>query len=188
MPPTSSGRFRGRSRRGAVPATGRVSTEWSRSSRLARLRTAGVAGVRRSGLAQGQIASGHESAQASLDGAAVEQDMPGAFPAAQPDVGPEPVDEPLLASARVRSPQTDDVAEAKLDDFRPAGGHYDNSSWRDAIASPITGAQSIRARGTRRGYPAAALGRPGHHPAGVRARPRVEAMLKALAAGEVGRR
>jgi len=108
--------------------------------------------VRRSGLAQGQIASRYESGQASLHGAAVEHDVPGAFPAAQPDVGPKPVDKPLTASAWVSSPQTDDVAKAELDDLRRTGWHYNNSSWRDAITSPITAAQSIRAAGTRRGF------------------------------------
>ena len=71
--------------------------------------------------------------------------MPITFPATQPDVGPEAVDKPVPAPARVGSPQSHDIAEPKLDDVCLAGGHYDEPNCGEAIASCITAAQSIRA-------------------------------------------
>jgi hypothetical protein len=43
--------------------------------------------------------------------------------AAQPDVGPEAIDEPLRATTGVCSPQAQDVAEAELDDCGLIGAH-----------------------------------------------------------------
>ncbi|MFI5258158.1 MAG: hypothetical protein ACHQ01_00895 [Candidatus Limnocylindrales bacterium] len=73
----------------------------------------------------------------------------------EPDVGPQPVHQPQLAATRVSPPQTDHVAESKLDDFWLAGGHYPSLGLRDAMDSPITAAQSIRAECRRRGIPSA---------------------------------
>jgi hypothetical protein len=50
--------------------------------------------------------------------------MPVAFPAPQPDVRPEPVDQPLPAPAGVRSKQIYDVAKAELDDPGKIARHY----------------------------------------------------------------
>ena len=122
--------------------------------------------VRGCSLAHIQIPSRHEGCEPPLDGPAVEHDVPGACPAPQADVGSEPVDKPLLTSARMGAPQTDDVAEPKLDDFRLARGHYDHSSWRDSIASPITAAQSSRAARTRRRLSIRLRRRLCRHPAG----------------------
>ena len=58
-----------------------------------------------------------------LEGSAIEEHVPSAAPAAQPDVGAEAVDEPFLGTARVRPAQTDDVAEHEVDDSTVSGRH-----------------------------------------------------------------
>jgi hypothetical protein len=79
----------------------------------------------RDGPAHGQVASFYESCQTSLQCSAVEHDVSLAFPAAQADVGSEPVDQPLLSSTGVNASQRHDIAEPKLHDTRLFGGHYD---------------------------------------------------------------
>ena len=54
-------------------------------------------------------------------GPPLDQHVPVAAPAAQPDVGAEPVDEPLVAAAGMGAPQPQDVAEEQLD--RGTRGH-----------------------------------------------------------------
>jgi hypothetical protein len=70
-----------------------------------------------------QIASLDKAGEAPFDGAALEQEVPIAFPAAQPDVRPKPVDEPLPAPARVGSPQGHHVAQAEFDNYGHVAGH-----------------------------------------------------------------
>jgi hypothetical protein len=46
-------------------------------------------------------------------------------PAAQTDIGTEPVDQPLLPSAWMRPPEGHNIAEQELDDPRLFGTHLD---------------------------------------------------------------
>jgi hypothetical protein len=46
-----------------------------------------------------------------------------AVAAAQPDVGPEAIDQPLCATTGMCSPQDQDIAEAELDHCRLIGAH-----------------------------------------------------------------
>ena len=57
------------------------------------------------------VAAGHDSGQPPLKGPPLDQHVPVAPPAAQPDVGAEPVDEPLVAAAGMGAPQPQDVAD-----------------------------------------------------------------------------
>jgi hypothetical protein len=110
-----------------------------------------VAWLWRNGLAHGHAASLYESGQTSLQCSTVQQDMSFTLPAAQTDIGTEPVDQPLLPSAGVRSPEGHNIAEQELDDPRLLGTHFDGLNWENASASSIAVAQSIRAGGLRPG-------------------------------------
>jgi hypothetical protein len=68
------------------------------------------------GQAHCQIAPLNEARHASLDGAAVQQDVPVALAAAQSKVCAEAVDEPFPTPTGVGSSQIHHVAEPKLDD------------------------------------------------------------------------
>ena len=63
--------------------------------------------------------------------APLDQDVPAAGLAAQPDVGAEPIDEPRVAAARMRPPQADDVAEQQLRTGRSgtAGRVSEHAGW-----------------------------------------------------------
>jgi hypothetical protein len=78
---------------------------------------------RRNGPAHGQIATLDETGQAALNAATLEEDVPVAGPAAQPQVGTEPIHEPFVAPARMSPPETNHIAEAELDDFRLTRRH-----------------------------------------------------------------
>src|SRR4029079_15613643 len=58
---------------------------------------------------------GHEPGQPPLKGPPLDQHVPVAPPAAQPDVGAEPVDETVVSAAEMGAPQPQDVAEEQLD-------------------------------------------------------------------------
>jgi hypothetical protein len=73
--------------------------------------------------AQGLVASSDERRHTPLERPALDQNVTGAALAAQSDVGPQPINEPLLGSARVRAPQPDDIAEPELDHAAVSGGH-----------------------------------------------------------------
>ena len=88
---------------------------------------AGSVWQRSHGPAHGQIASLDEISQASFDAAPVQQHVSVACPAAQPDVRAKPIHQPFTATAWVSPPQTNDIAETELDDFRLTGRHYCNS-------------------------------------------------------------
>jgi hypothetical protein len=66
--------------------------------------------------AHGRVATGLESLEAALEGAALDQDVVVARPAAQPDVRTEPVDEPLVPAAGMGAPERDNVPKPELDD------------------------------------------------------------------------
>jgi len=87
-----------------------------------------VAWLRRNGLAHRHAAPLYESGQASLHCSAVDQYMPFTFPAAETDIGTEPVDQPLPPPARVLSLQGHNVTEQELDDSRFFGTHTDGLS------------------------------------------------------------
>ena len=75
----------------------------------------------------------HEPDQPALEGPPLDEDVPAAVSAAQPDVGAEPVDEPVVAAARMGAPEPDDVAEvaASSGGPRPSSGRgYQNDSER----------------------------------------------------------
>jgi hypothetical protein len=84
----------------------------------------GIARLWGHGSAQCRVAAQHESGGTPLEGAPIEKDVASATLASEPDVGAETVDEPVVAAARVRSPQTNDVAEHELDDAPVSGGHW----------------------------------------------------------------
>lgn len=73
--------------------------------------------------AQCQIASRHECGQAPLERPTIEKDVPLAALAAQAYVRPEPVYEPIVAAARVRPTQSNDVPEPEFDDGPVNGWH-----------------------------------------------------------------
>ena len=55
-----------------------------------------------------------ERHEARLEGASLQQDVTVATLAAKPDIGPEPIDEPVSAATRVGLPEADDVTEEHL--------------------------------------------------------------------------
>ena len=63
----------------------------------------------------------HERGQTPLELGSLDEDVPTACPAADPDVGTEPFDEPLVAAAGMLPPEPEDVAEEQWDDG--SGGH-----------------------------------------------------------------
>jgi hypothetical protein len=83
-----------------------------------------VAGNGRHGPAHRQIAPLNELSHASLHGSAVQHDVPVAFPAPQPQVGPQTIDQPFAPAAGMYAPKCQDVAQAELNDGRLRLGHY----------------------------------------------------------------
>jgi hypothetical protein len=67
------------------------------------------------GRADGRIAALLEAGEAPFERPPLDQYVPVTRPAAKPDVGPEAVDEPEIAAARVAPPEPDDVAEEQLE-------------------------------------------------------------------------
>src|SRR5262249_40725105 len=84
----------------------------------------------------------------------LEQHVAPAAMAAQPDVGPEPVDEPLARTAGMRSPKADDVAEVHVEDG-PAGHPRERTSIDRADQTPPRPCpvRSAAVRRQRRGWP-----------------------------------
>jgi hypothetical protein len=70
-------------------------------------------------LAHRRVTAADEAGEAAFECATVEQDVAGADRAAQTDVGTEPIDKPLVASAGVRAPEPNDVSKHQFDYARP---------------------------------------------------------------------
>jgi hypothetical protein len=74
-------------------------------------------GLGRDGEADGGIATRQEARQPPLQRPALQQDVAIAAAAAQADVGPESVDKPLVAAARMGAAQGHHVPEPEFDDL-----------------------------------------------------------------------
>ena len=78
--------------------------------------------------------------------------MPAAALAAQPDVGAEPIDQPLAAAAGMGAPEPDDVAQEQLEDGpgRTSAGAYQRRGWPSAgrqVAVPSPASVTTSSRG-----------------------------------------
>jgi hypothetical protein len=105
-------------------------------------------------LTQSQIAALQETRQTTLHSPALDQNVAAAAAAAQSYVGAESIDQPLAPTTGMGSPESNDVAEPKLDDFGLTCTHAEQPIRRGAIKTSISAAQSIRAGASRRTDPA----------------------------------
>ena len=81
--------------------------------------------------ADDRVAALHELGQPALDASAGRPARGGRSAAAKPDVGAEPVDEPVVAAARMGAPEPQDVAEEQLErgSRRSSGRGYQRRGW-----------------------------------------------------------
>ena len=98
-------------------------------------------------LAQSCISSTDESREPALQGPAIDQDVTRADLTAKPDVGAEPVDEPVMAAAGMVPAQSDHVPQTEIDYARSLSRHYGSLPWVRPLVTSITAAQPTRAGG-----------------------------------------